>query len=190
MTAITSITRVIRPSARHGVGFWAVAFAFLTVMGYNALQAPLYGLYQQRDGFSSFMLTVIFAAYAIGVVISLFCVGHLSDWHGRRRPFVAALITCTISAGVFLAWRALPGLIVGRFLGGVAVGMVTATATAWIAELHRSARPEASVRRAQVVSTTANLGGIGTGPLVAGILAQRVGSPLTVPFVVALGAMA
>lgn len=159
-------------------------------MAYNALPAPLYGLYQQRDGFSSFMLTVIFGAYAIGVVISLFCVGHLSDWHGRRRLFVPAMITCMISAGVFLAWRALPGLIVGRFIGGLAVGMVTATATAWIGELHRAARPDAPARRAQVVSTAANLGGIGTGPLVAGILAQWVQSPLTVPFVVALGAMA
>lgn len=67
--------------------------------------------------------------------------------------------------------------------------MVTATATAWIAELHRSARPNASVRRAQVVSTAANLGGIGTGPLIAGFLAAWVHSPLTVPFLVALTMM-
>ena len=190
MTTSTPTLSPSRPSARHHLGFWAIAFAFLTVMAYNALPAPLYGLYQQRDGFSSFMLTVIFAAYAIGVVISLFCVGHLSDWHGRRRLFVPALITCMVSAGVFLTWRALPGLIVGRFLGGLSVGVVTATATAWIAELHRAARPDASVRRAQVVSTAANLGGIGTGPLVAGIVAEWVASPLTVPFLVALGGMA
>ena len=56
-------------------------------MAYNAVPAPLYGIYQQRDGFSSFTITVIFAAYAVGVVISLFTVGHLSDWHGRRRLF-------------------------------------------------------------------------------------------------------
>ena len=186
MTSTRQHTSVIQPSVRHSVGFWAIAFAFLTVMAYNALPAPLYGLYQQRDGFSSFLLTVIFAAYAIGVVISLFCVGHLSDWHGRRRLFVPSLITCMISAAVFLTWRSLPGLIVGRFIGGLAVGMVTATATAWIAELHRGARPGSSIRRAQVVSIAANLGGIGTGPLVAGMLAQWVRSPLTVPFIVAL----
>lgn len=179
-----------RARAPHEWGFWAVAFAFLVVVGYNALPAPLYGLYRQRDGFSSFMLTVIFAAYAVGVVISLFCLGHLSDWHGRRRLFVPAIVACMVSAAVFLTWRALPGLIVGRFIGGLGVGMVTATATAWIAELHRAARPDASVRRAQVISTAANLGGIGTGPLVAGALAQWVGAPLTVPFLVALGALA
>ncbi len=190
MTVTTASTSRPAATLRHGVGFWAIAFAFLAVVSFNAMPAPLYGLYQQRDGFSSFMLTVIFAAYAVGVVTSLFCVGHLSDWHGRRRLFVPALIACMISAGVFLTWRALPGLMLGRFIGGLGVGMVTATATAWIAELHRTARPWAPVRRAQVISTAANLGGIGTGPLIAGILAQWVRSPLTVPFVVALGMMA
>lgn len=190
MTAITPSRAETPARLRHNLGFWAIAFSFLTVLAYNALPAPLYGLYQHRDGFSSFMLTVIFAAYAVGVVISLFTVGHLSDWHGRRRLFVPALITCMISAGVFLSWRALPGLMLGRFIGGLGVGMVTATATAWIAELHRSARPDGSLRRAQVVSTAANLGGIGTGPLVAGFLAEWVRSPLTVPFLVSLGAMA
>lgn len=190
MNSTISPISSIRSSAAHRVGFWAIAFAFLTITAFNTLPAPLYGLYRQRDDFSSFMLTVIFAAYAVGVVISLFTIGHLSDWHGRRRLFVPALMTSMVSAGVFLTWRALPGLMVGRFIGGLGVGMVTATATAWITELHRTARPEGSVRRPQVVSTAANLGGLGTGSLVAGVLAEWVSSPLTVPYVVALGAMA
>ena len=74
-------------------------------------------------------------------------------------------------------------------LGGIAVGAVTATATAWLAELHSAARPDASAKRSQVVSTAANLGGIGFGPLVAGALAEWVGAPLTVPYVVALVAL-
>jgi MFS family permease len=189
MSAVTKPKQTTRFSLSHGVGFWVIAFAFLTILAYNSVPAPLYGLYQQRDGFSSFMLTVIFAAYAVGVVISLFCVGHLSDWHGRRRLFVPSLITSMVSAGIFLLWRALPGLILGRFVGGLGIGMVTATATAWIAELHGTARPDASMRRSQVVSTAANLGGIGVGPLVAGCLAEWVTSPLTVPFIVALAAM-
>ena len=151
------------------------------MLAYNAVPAPLYGIYQQRDGFSSFTITVIFAAYAVGVVISLFTVGHLSDWHGRRRLFAPALVLCMLSAVVFLLWRDLPGLILGRVLGGIAVGAVTATATAWLSELHAAARPDASAKRAQVVSTAANLGGIGFGPLVAGALAEWVGAPLTVP---------
>src|ERR1700679_4296920 len=94
-----------RSRARHGIGFWAIAYAFLIVMAYNAVPAPLYGIYQQRDGFSSFTITVIFAAYAVGVVISLFTVGHLSDCHVRRRLFAPAVVMCMVSAGIFLLWR-------------------------------------------------------------------------------------
>jgi MFS family permease len=180
---------IISSRAAHGIGFWAIAYAFLIVMAYNAVPAPLYGIYQQRDGFSSFTITVIFAAYAVGVVISLFTVGHLSDWHGRRRLLAPALALCMLSAVVFLLWRDLPGLILARVLGGIAVGAVTATATAWLAELHAAARPDASAKRAQVVSTAANLGGIGFGPLVAGALAEWVGAPLTVPYIVSLVAL-
>jgi predicted MFS family arabinose efflux permease len=194
---MTSITLPPRPAARpraghrigHDAGFWAAAFAFLTVLAYNAVPAPLYSIYQQRDGFSSLTLTVIFSAYAVGVVLSLFTVGHLSDWHGRRRPFVVSLLLCIASGVVFLLWRDLPGLIVGRFIGGLGVGAVTATATAWLGELHAAARPGVSARRAQVVSTAANLGGIGVGPLVAGVLAQWVVDPLTIPYLVAIAAM-
>ena len=173
----------------HKSGFWAAAFAFCAVLAYNAVPAPLYSIYQQRDGFSSLMLTVIFSVYAVGVVLSLFTVGHLSDWHGRRRLFAVSLGLCIASAVVFLFWRDLPGLLVGRFVGGLGVGAVTATATAWLGELHAGARPDASPRRAQVVSTAANLGGIGVGPLVAGVLAQWVADPLTIPYLVAIGAM-
>ena len=173
----------------HEPGFWAAAFAFCTVLAYNAVPAPLYSIYQKRDGFSSLTLTVIFSVYAVGVVLSLFTAGHLSDSHGRRRPFAVSLLFCIASGAVFLLWPDLPGLLVGRFIGGLGVGAVTATATAWLGELHAGARPDSSPRRAQVVSTAANLGGIGVGPLMAGVLAQWVADPLTVPYLVAIGAM-
>jgi MFS family permease len=174
---------------RHGIGFWATAYAFMVVLAYSAVPTPLYPLYQARDGFSSLTITVVFAVYALGVVVSLFTVGHISDWYGRRRLVIPAILASMLSAVIFLLWRDLPGLIVARIVGGLGVGAVTATATAWIAELHAIHRPQASARRAQVVSTAANLGGIGVGPLVAGILAQWVGAPLTVPYLVFIVAL-
>ncbi|HST39764.1 MAG TPA: MFS transporter, partial [Conexibacter sp.] len=176
-------------TARHGFGFWAVAYAFLVVMAFCAVPTPLYAIYQARDGFSSFVVTIVFAAYAAGVVVSLFTVGHLSDWHGRRRVLIPALLLSIVSAIVFLLWHGLAALLVARVLSGLAVGAVTATATAWIAELHSARRPDASPRRAQLVGTAANLGGIGLGPLVAGMLAQWVGDPLVVPYAVSIAAL-
>ena len=171
---------------RHGAGLWAVVFAFVAVMAFSTVPTPLYALYQTRDGFSTFVITVIFAAYAVGVILALFFAGHVSDWLGRRRALVPAVLLSVVSAIVFLVWRELPGLLIGRVLSGLSVGIVTATATAYLAELHLGERPGASPKRAQLLATTANLGGLGLGPLVAGLLAQSVSAPLTVPFVLFL----
>ena len=169
--------------ARHRAGLWAVAFAFLTVLAFSTVPTPLYALYEARDGFSTFVVTVVFAAYAVGVLVALFLAGHVSDWLGRRRALVPALLASGASAVVFLLWRDLGGLLLGRVLSGLSVGIVTATATAYLAELHLGERPGASLTRAQVLAITANLGGLGLGPIIAGVLAETVDAPLTVPFV-------
>jgi MFS family permease len=170
----------------HGVGFWAVALTFLALAAFTTVPSPLYALYQARDGFSEFMLTVIYAAYAIGVVGALALAGHLSDWFGRRRLLIPAAALTVASAAVFLAWKSVPGLLVARVLTGVSIGLTQSTATAYLAELHARHRPEASGTRPQITATTVNMGGLGVGALVAGVLAQWVGDPLTVPYVVFL----
>jgi hypothetical protein len=62
--------------------------------------------------------------------------------------------------------------------------MITATATAHLHELHTSQRPGAPGTRFEVVSTAANIGGLGLGTLVAGLLAQFVTAPLRTPYAV------
>ena len=77
---------------------------FAVTTAFTTLPAPLYVLYQARDHFGSALVTVIFAAYAAGVVASLLTAGHVSDWLGRRR-MVAAAVGINMAAGlVFLAW--------------------------------------------------------------------------------------
>jgi MFS family permease len=170
----------------HGVGFWVVALTFLALAAFSTVPSPLYALYQARDGFSEFMLTVIYAAYAVGVVGALALAGHLSDWHGRKRLLLPAAALTVASAIVFLVWKSVPGLLVGRVLTGVSIGLTQSTATAYLAELHARHRPEASGTRAQVTATTVNMGGLGVGALIAGLLAQWVGDPLTIPYLVFL----
>jgi MFS family permease len=178
------------PRLRHGLGFWAIAYAYLTVMAFSAVPSPLFAIYREREGFSPLTITFIYAVFAVGVIVSLFLVGHVSDWHGRRRVLAPAVVLSLISGVVLATSTDLPELIVARVLNGLSVGAVTATATAWLAELHASHRPTASNRRAQVVATAANLGGIGFGPLVAGFLAQYVAHPLVVPYTVFIVALA
>ena len=173
-----------RSASRHRRGFWLVGFAFLVTMAFSAVPAPLYVLYASRDNFGPLMITVIFAAYAVGVIASLFLAGHLSDRLGRRRMAVIAVSVNVASGVIFLLWPTVAGLLVARVVSGISVGMLTATATAFLSELDAAGRGGMSRRRAEIIATAANLGGIGFGPLVSGFLAQYVGAPLVVPYLV------
>jgi hypothetical protein len=180
----------VRTPARSlpvAVSFWVLAVVFAVAMAFSTIPTPLYAFYRQRDGFSTFMITVIFAAYSIGVIGSLFLAGHISDWFGRRRLLLAALATESVAAVLFLFWTALPGLILARVITGIGVGLVTATATAHMGELHSLARPEAGRTRAERAAVAANMGGLALGPLIAGLLAQYVVHPLVVPYLLFLG---
>jgi MFS family permease len=186
MSVMTPERQRSRRSTRYGVGFWLIAAVFLVSMAFSTVPTPLYPIYQQQDGFSSFTVTIIFAVYAVGVVTSLLLAGHVSDWVGRKRVLFPALAVQALAAVLFLAWPALPGLIIARFLTGLGVGMITATATAFLLELHAAHRPDAGRGRFELVSAAANLGGLGTGTLIAGALAQFVTAPLRTPYVVFL----
>jgi hypothetical protein len=181
---ITAESGPSRSAFRHRRGFWLVGFAFLVTMAFSAVPAPLYVLYAARDSFGPLMITVIFAAYAVGVIASLFLAGHVSDWLGRRRMAVIAVSVNVASGVIFLLWPTVPGLLVARVVSGVSVGMLTATATAFLSELDAAGRGGMSRRRAEIIATAANLGGIGLGPLVSGFLAQYAGDPLVVPYLV------
>ncbi|GAB1508369.1 MFS transporter [Actinophytocola sp. KF-1] len=161
-------------------GFWIVAATFLVAMAFSTVPTPLWPLYQAADGFPTSMVTVAFSAYAVGVLISLFLAGHVSDWVGRRRVLLPGVLLEVLAAAVFLAGHSLPLLIVARVVCGLGIGLITATATAHLADLAPGSR------RAAHVATAANLGGLGVGPLVSGFFAQYVDGPLTTVYAVFL----
>jgi MFS family permease len=175
--------------SRSTSGFWGIAIAFTVVLAFTTVPTPLWSLYAARDGLSSLVVTVTFAAYAVGVAVSLFLAGHLSDSLGRRRVFAPAIGLNLIAAVVFVLSPALPALLVARILSGLGIGAVTATATAWLVDLHAQRAPAGDRRRAELVAAAANLGGLGLGALISGLLAQWVADPLRVPFVVFIAVM-
>lgn len=159
-------------------GFAALAYAFPVTMLGTTLPTPLYGLYRQRFGFSELMITVIFATYAAGVIVALLSFGRLSDAIGRRAALLPALGLSALSAIAFLAAQGLGLLLAGRVLSGLSAGIFTGTATAALVDL----APPARRGRATLVATIANMGGLGCGPLLAGLLSQWVSSPLRLSF--------
>ena len=180
--------RSVRRLSR-GAGFWAVAFSFLVVAAFSTAPSSLYGLYEQREHLSSLTITFVYAIYAVGVVGSLVLAGHVSDWYGRRMVLLPAITVAIASAVLLRVWRSLPGLLVARVLTGVAVGAAVPTATAFITDL--DSEPDGlPTRRAAIVSTIANIGGLALGPLIAGVLARYEQHGLTLPFQVFVAALA
>jgi len=163
---------------RRRFGLAASAYAFAVTMVGTTLPTPLYVLYRARFGFSELMITVIFATYAGGVIAALLLFGRLSDELGRRRVLLGGLACSALSAAAFLLAQGLGLLLAGRVLSGLSAGIFTGTATATLVDF---AAPERR-GRATLVATMANMGGLGCGPLLAGILAQTAGAQLRLTF--------
>ena len=198
MTAVSATPDVNAsavPAAKRGrprSGFWAAAFAFLIVMAVATLPSPLYGLYRTRDHLSALTITVVFAIFAASTIAILQRDSSITARIGRRGTMLGAVATMMVAVGVLAAWKDLPGLLIGRVITGVSVGLAAGTAITYLIELRLRADPKASPVRARTIGTSVTVGALGVGPLIAGCLAQWVAQPLTVPYLVfiALGAIA
>jgi MFS family permease len=167
--------------------FWLVATAFIVTMLGGALPTPLYPAYARRFGFGALVLTVVFAAYAVGVLAALVLVGSSSDLVGRRPVLFAGLAVGAVSSLVFLVTADLNDygvsvLFVARLLSGASVGIVAGTATAALADFAGRDRQ----LKATLIAAIAAVCGLGLGALITGLLAQYVAFPLRTTYVLHL----
>lgn len=102
-----------------------LAFVLLCFFAASSAPTPLYHLYQQAWGFSSVLLTVIFAVYALSLLATLLVFGSLSDYLGRRPVIWIGLLLEIVSMLLFIAATDVTWLIAARVLQGVATGVAT-----------------------------------------------------------------
>ena len=174
------------PAVASRVAFWLAALILSITMLGTTLPTPLYVIYQAQWHFSAAIVTVTFAVYAVAVLATLLLAGRSSDQAGRKPVLAAALAASALSTVVFILAPDVGVLIVGRILSGLSAGLMTGTATAALTELV----PASASRRASVVATAANMGGLGLGPLIAGLFAQYAPHPTTLVFEVYLAVLA
>jgi MFS family permease len=168
------------------VAFWLLALVFAAAMLGTTLPTPLYVIYQARWHFSAALVTVTFAVYAAGVLAALLLAGRSSDQAGRTPVLAAALGLSALSTAVFVLAPDLGALLAARILSGLSAGLMTGTATAALTELV----PALAGRRAGLVATASNMGGLGLGPLIAGLFSQYAPHPTTLVFEVYLAVLA
>ncbi|TCJ30640.1 MFS transporter [Nocardioides jejuensis] len=162
-------------------------FAFFVAA---AAPSPLLVPFQHDFGFSAAMLTVIFATYAVALMVALLIAGGLSDHIGRRPVIIGTLLLESAAMLVFLSAQSVEWLLAGRALQGVATGVAVGALNAAILE----AAPEDS-RLGALINGFAPLAGLAAGGVVTGLLIQKVSDPATTTFIVlaaffGLGAMA
>lgn len=163
-----------------GPAFAGLAVTFTVLILGATLPTPMYGLYQDRLGFSPTVQTVVFAVYAVGVLAALLIAGRWSDQLGRRPLLVAGVGFSLASSVVFLLAGPVWALLVGRLLSGVSAGIFAGAATAAVIE----AAPPAWRGRGAAVATVANMGGLGLGPLLAGLAVEYLPAPLHLSYAV------
>ena len=180
---IVPTRRLSRPAA-----FWSVAVLLVLMLAASGVPSPLYRVYQQDFGFSSGVLTTIFAIYAFALLVSLLVVGGLSDHVGRRPVIAAGLALEAVAMVLFLAADGVGWLLAARVVQGLATGALTSALGAWVLDLQRAERP-----LGPFINSAAPGIGLSVGAVGAGLLIQFVPSPtdwvfgvLTAVFVLAV----
>ena len=176
------MTSKLRGHAARGA---AAADLACMYMG-STLVTPLYVIYEEAFGFSELTLTLIFAAYSLGNIASLFVLGRLSDQIGRRRTALPAIGVAALATLVFLFAASTAWLFAARALSGLAIGMASGAASAWIVDLTRNHKAQ----RGAAYTTGAIFSGLAVAAVGAGVLAQYAPAPLKLPFVAYLAVLA
>jgi MFS family permease len=154
----------------------AAVLAVLMATGWAANHfAAVIPVLAERQGLSHTLLDGVFGIYALGLVPGLFGGGALSDRRGRAAVVLPGALVAALGNVVLLAWQDPPGLLLGRFVVGLGAGLAFGAGTAWAADLGAGV--------GTVLAGVLLTAGFGTGPLVAGALAQWGPAPLVVPFV-------
>lgn len=146
----------------------------------SATPSPLYAVYQARWHFSTPMVTVIYATYPLGVLISLLVLGTLSDQVGRRPVLRWSLVVLLGSMVLFLLAQSVAWLLAARAVQGLATGAALGAAGAALIDLH----PRGDAAHAGLVNGVVSTSGIGAGAIVSAILVAAAPAPRALPFVV------
>ncbi|WP_248750476.1 MFS transporter [Pseudomonas sp. MWU15-20650] len=153
---------------------WIVTAIFIL----SNAATPLYSFWQQSLGFASGVLTVIFACYIIGLLLTLTVAGQLSDHYGRKALLLPCVGLAIIAAILFDQAHSVGVLMLARFLTGVSVGLVVSGGMANVVEHAQPHRKHI----ASLMASVAMVAGAGTGPLLAGGVAQYLPNPIHTVF--------
>ncbi len=164
----------IRP--RAGFAFALAVLLLVVVMMGGTVSTPLFPIYAKADGLTPITITIVFAVYAVGILLTLLGFGRISDSVGRLPVMVLGVALAAVGMVIPILSSQLPELLIARLSTGVSVGFMTGATTAYLGELHGNRA------RAALVAGIANMAGLGLGALLGGVTAQLSDAPLRLPY--------
>jgi MFS family permease len=168
---------------RTNTAFWALATVLGALLFASAVPSPLYPVYQQEWGFSSLVLTSVFAVYALALLSALLVVGSISDHVGRRPTLVAALSLEIVSMLAFAGAEGVGWLFVARTLQGIATGTAMGAISAALLDLQPKSKPWLG----GLMGAVGPLTGLALGALAAGLLVDYGPDPTRFVFWLLIG---
>jgi len=160
--------------ARPNVPMLLAASLVTAVFALSNSPTPLYVRWQAQLGFSDGTLTLVFAAYIAGLLLTLLVAGQLADRLGRKPVLIPGLILAIVACVLFATADSVLVIGVARFLTGISVGVIVSAGMAAVVDLGTSERK----RQASLAASVAMVLGAGLGPLLAGIYAQLLPDPV------------
>jgi MFS family permease len=163
---------------RSPLDFVLVAGVVALALFASATPTPLYADYAADWGFSTPVLTAVYAVYAIGVLTALLLIGRLSDQVGRRPVLIWALAALLVAIVLFMVAQSVVWLFAARALQGLATGAALGAAGAAMLDLH----PRGDATQTGLVNGVGSALGLGAGAAISSLLVQEAPDPRVTPF--------
>ena len=172
----------VEESHARGWGSYIAVISTLAVaLAASGTPSPTYSDLTTAWHLSPAVLTTAYAAYALGVVMTLLTTGGLSDRIGRVPVIVASLVILALSLVLFVFANNVVILILARLVQGMATGMLTGAAGAALIQTH----PHGNVSAAAAANSMTTSMSIAVGALLCGWILDAGGS-IAVPYIVLL----
>ncbi|SDO62714.1 Predicted arabinose efflux permease, MFS family [Nakamurella panacisegetis] len=165
-----------------GPAFYLQASIVVFFLAGSSAPTPLYALYQREWGFSSITTTIVFAVYALAVLIALLTVGSLSDYIGRRPVLFTAVVVQALTMLAFATASSVDELLWIRVIQGLSTGAAVAAVGAGMLDIDRS--------RGTIANSVSAPIGTAIGAIGSGLLVQFLPAPTHLVYLVLSGVFA
>ncbi|MFG2631274.1 MFS transporter [Streptomyces sp. NPDC048473] len=133
-------------------------------------------------GFSAATLTLIYAGYIAGLVLTLSLAGSLADRYRRRPVLLPGLLLGLVATALFITAHSVAVLGLARVLSGISVGAILSAGMAAVSDL----APDGEKKLGGLIASTSMVAGAAFGPLLTGVLSQTLPYPAAMVFVLQL----